>query len=382
MSNLDPTIIRRATATPPAFAEGECGVLSTDLAGNLRVTGGSSSQTINGAIALSAGTQSIGSVVVLGTSAVSIVGTSNVSVIGTVPVTLSSTSLTGTSAVSVVGTSAVSHVGPQPVSLLAAVVATSAGTFTIGATNATASIGTVTIGAASNLNSLATIQLAGTNVTGSIGTVTLGAASNQNSLGTLQLAATVATASIGTVTIGASSNQNSLATFSTQGLVANDAPVSGNPVLIGGRAATTNPTAISTDGDLVYAQLDKYGRVVVAPAPQDLWGQGTVIIAASTATTSVIAAGGASIKWALSTVGVTSTQTATTTRVDIVDGLNNGGTLIHSFWFPAGISSQDGMSPFIRFNPPWVCSANTAIGAKCSASVTDVRVVATAYKVL
>lgn len=342
MASSNPVVVTRATATPPVLAEGQNGVLSIDLAGNLRTSssapsfttvGGAVTQGSNGTwpwiVQLVSGASSIGTVALTGTSSVSVIGTSLVSTLGTVPVTLSSTSLTGISAVS--------HVGTQPVSLQAATVASSVGTLTWGASNTAASLGTV------------------------------------------QLGATVATASVGTVTLAA--NAASLGTVFVAGLQANDAVIAGNPIIIGGRAATATPTAVA-DNDAVYAQFDKYGRIITADAAQDLWGQGSVIIAASTVTTSVIAAGGANVKWAITSLGVTSTQTATTNRVDIIDGINNGGTLIHSFFYPAGISAQGGGTDTINFNPPWVCSANTAVCAKCSASVTDVRVVATAFKVL
>lgn len=340
---------------PPAVSEGDLGALSVDLAGNLRVTGGASSQTINGSISL-AGTSAV-SVVgtsinsLVGTSAVSMVGMSAVSVIGTLPVTLSSTSLTGVSAVSVVGTSNVSLIGTVPVTLTST---------TITGLSAVSVVGTSLVSLVGA--GFSNVSVVGTSLVSLVGT----GVSNVSIVGTLPVTLAGDTDSIGTV-------------FAA-GLAANGAAVSGNPVLVGGRAGTTLPTAV-TDGQAVSASYDAFGRAVTAVAPQALWGQGQVTVAASTTTTTIIAAAGASIKWALSTLACTSTQTATTVRVDIIDGINNGGTLIHSFYYPAGISSQDGGTNTMTFTPPWVCSANTAIGAKCSASVTDVRVVATAFKV-
>ncbi len=47
------------------------------------------------------------------------------------------------------------------------------------------------------------------------------------------------------------------------GVVATDAPVSGNPLLTGGRASTAIPTAMSADGDLVPIWLDRSGAQIV-----------------------------------------------------------------------------------------------------------------------
>lgn len=193
MATAHPTIIRVASATPPALAEGEAGVLSVDLAGNLRVSaGGASSQTINGnitAIQGSSGTWawpvSLATTSLVGTSAFSHVGTlpvslaatSNVSIIGTSLVSLINTSpfnllqVGGSaytlgqqvaanslpvvmasnvaSAVSVVGTSLVSALGTQPVS----------GTVTLG--EGVSSIGSVTLLGTSLMSSMGTVPISG-----------------------------------------------------------------------------------------------------------------------------------------------------------------------------------------------------------------------------
>jgi hypothetical protein len=48
------------------------------------------------------------------------------------------------------------------------------------------------------------------------------------------------------------------------GDVAQDAAVAGNPVLVGGRASTATPTAMSADGDSVYQWLTRTGATVVS----------------------------------------------------------------------------------------------------------------------
>lgn len=60
------------------------------------------------------------------------------------------------------------------------------------------------------------------------------------------------------------------------GDVAHDAADSGNPVKVGGKAATSTPAAVS-NGDRVNAYFDEYGRLVVKAVPVDSSGteQGT-----------------------------------------------------------------------------------------------------------
>lgn len=47
------------------------------------------------------------------------------------------------------------------------------------------------------------------------------------------------------------------------GKAAADAAASGNPVLIGGRAYATPPSAVSADGDVVHQWLDRLGRTII-----------------------------------------------------------------------------------------------------------------------
>lgn len=64
------------------------------------------------------------------------------------------------------------------------------------------------------------------------------------------------------ITLAAGTNTNEVV-----GDVAQDAAVAGNPVLIGNRASTAIPTAMSADGDSVYAWSDRNGAGVVKHRP-------------------------------------------------------------------------------------------------------------------
>lgn len=85
-------------------------------------------------------------------------------------------------------------------------------------------------------------------------------------------------------------------TFAVQaaGSVAQDAAVSGNPLLMGGRASTATPTAMSADGDVVHAWMTRNGAQVTAVYAQTSGGYtpGKLISAASTNATSIKASAG------------------------------------------------------------------------------------------
>lgn len=77
-----------------------------------------------------------------------------------------------------------------------------------------------------------------------------------------------------------------------EGLAASGSSVAGNPLLDGGRAATTAPTAV-TDGQAVAKQMTAEGRTVVAPyAIKELMVRGTTTSTDTSAHTIIASAGG------------------------------------------------------------------------------------------
>jgi hypothetical protein len=84
------------------------------------------------------------------------------------------------------------------------------------------------------------------------------------------------------------------------GDVAADVAVPANPVAIGGRASTAVPTAVSADGDSVYAWLNRNGLVVVSGIPGAGLNADPYTLLSETAqytgtqTSTVLVAGGAS----------------------------------------------------------------------------------------
>jgi len=71
----------------------------------------------------------------------------------------------------------------------------------------------------------------------------------------------------GTFAVQVTSLPASTGTLEVVGDVAQDAPAAGNPVLIGLRASTAIPTAMSGDADSVYGWADRNGAVMVAGRP-------------------------------------------------------------------------------------------------------------------
>ena len=112
------------------------------------------------------------------------------------------------------------------------------------------------------------------------------------------------------VTLAAGTNTNEVV-----GDVAQDIGVAGNPVLVGYRASTAVPAAMSADGDAVYPWANRSGALVVVQAPHlgmnaDPWSQVHEGVQYTTQQTSaVIVAGGASEKLVVTSIQITATGT-------------------------------------------------------------------------
>ena len=101
------------------------------------------------------------------------------------------------------------------------------------------------------------------------------------------------------------------------GNVANAATDSGEPVKIGGKARTANPSAV-TDGQRVDAGFDKLGRqLVVSGQVRDLIGQQHTQIASSSAETTIVSAIGST--FCDLTLLVITNQTATAVNCTLKD---------------------------------------------------------------
>lgn len=153
-----------------------------------------------------------------------------------------------------------------------------------------------------------------------------------------------------------------------EGVTASGNAIVAAPVTSGGRAASTNPTAV-TDGQVVNQMFDLKGRTVsVLGQFRELRSKQTTTIAASTSETTV---GTAVASTFLDLVGlIISNTSATAARVDIRD--TTGGSVLFSLYIPAGdvrgFSLPGSSIPQTTVNTNWT--------AQGSASITDLRVLA------
>ena len=106
-----------------------------------------------------------------------------------------------------------------------------------------------------------------------------------------------------------------------QGTAAHDAPVVGNPLLGGGEARTTLPTAVA-DGDAVRTQHDDLGRVITAKSPRDLIVVNRIVLTNTTETTLLAAVAATFLDI---TLLVMTNESANKVRVEIRD--STGGTI-------------------------------------------------------
>lgn len=103
------------------------------------------------------------------------------------------------------------------------------------------------------------------------------------------------------------------------GSVAHDAADANYPVKIGGKARTTNPTAVA-DADRVDATFDDIGRQIQVPFQvRDLSTHQSVQIVNSTAETTILTAGAAGVFHDLTCLIVSNQSTTTPTTVTIKD---------------------------------------------------------------
>ena len=155
------------------------------------------------------------------------------------------------------------------------------------------------------------------------------------------------------------------------GAAAHDAAVSGNPLLTGAEARSSEGTAVAS-GDVVRLMADLVGKVINQPyAPTDLHWQAT---GSKTDTTELTlkAAGAAGIRNYLTDIICVNTHATTNTTVIIKDGAS--GTEIARLPVPANGGVVH------RFAVPLKGTAATALVAAAAASVTTIYITATGYQ--
>jgi hypothetical protein len=156
-------------------------------------------------------------------------------------------------------------------------------------------------------------------------------------------------------------------TVNVQGPVSATVAVGTNPVLFGGRAATTFPAAVA-DGALIAAQFTKSGKLVVMPQSiPELVTRTTTTISASTVETTVLALL-ASTFWDIDSISVINTDGTNNTRIDFRSA--TGGPVVFS------MGAAKAFGGFVQSFP--VPMPQDAVGtnwtAQCSVSTTDIRI--------
>jgi hypothetical protein len=204
-----------------------------------------------------------------------------------------------------------------------------------------------------------------------LGANTVATGNGASSTGVLRVAqvndGTGVIATVSSVTQNADVRQATASNLNAQvvGTIAHDGVDSGNPVKIGGKARTTNPTAVA-DLDRVDATYDDIGRqVVVLNQVRDLEVHQTTTITASTAETTILTAAAAGVFHDITLITIANTS-ATATRVDIRDA--TAGSVIWSMYVPAG--QQIGANITV---PVKQTTAANNWTATCITSLTDLR---------
>lgn len=156
------------------------------------------------------------------------------------------------------------------------------------------------------------------------------------------------------------------------GVTASGASITENPLADGGRAQTTNPTAV-TDGQKVNLALDKYGRVVTSPlAPVDLWVSGHGSSTTTAAITLLAASGSASLReWLRAVHCGRSDSGSTAITVAISDGTTTVTEVVPN--------SGGGGGNNLTFDPPIPFAANTAVTGTPSSGVSTLYCDAQGY---
>jgi hypothetical protein len=152
-----------------------------------------------------------------------------------------------------------------------------------------------------------------------------------------------------------------------EGNVASGVASSGNPLGMGGRAATTSPTGV-TDGQRIEAQFTKSGKLVVMSSSiPELVTRTTTTISASTAETTIVAPL-ASTFWDIDSISVINTDTTNNTRIDFRS--TTGGPVVYSMGAAKAFGGFVAPFPVAMLQD----AVNTSWTAQCSASTTDIRI--------
>lgn len=149
----------------------------------------------------------------------------------------------------------------------------------------------------------------------------------------------------------------------TAGQVAHGASIQGNPVRTGGRARTSELTAVSNDQQ-VDALFDEFGKQVIIPySIPSKWTDGYTAAITGTSDTAVIAAPGASLFLNITWLLVTNSHATVGTVVQWKSGSTVRGQ---------GYAAPVGQGFMISFRTPIKIAANTAFNVACVTTSSNV----------
>lgn len=193
-------------------------------------------------------------------------------------------------------------------------------------------------------------------------------------LGTIDAdtSALAATISAGRVVVdGSGVTQPVSGTVTAAGAAAHGAAVSGNPVLVGVEARTTDGTAVD-DGDVVRAMADAQGKLVTVPGALHTRYVSGVTNITDTAADDLIAAA-ASTRTVVTGISVTNKDATVGTTVSIRDGTT---VKVTAYAAPEG-----GGFVIAPGAPIFVGTANTAITAICGTDSSDCDITVWGYQI-
>lgn len=178
---------------------------------------------------------------------------------------------------------------------------------------------------------------------------------------------------LNTGVVGAGTQRVTQATdvdVAVKGRTASGSAIANAPVTVGGRAATTSPTAVA-DGQVVNAMLTKHGKLVtVDGAPRELRKSQKATLSNTTSETTIVTAGAAGVFNDLYGL-ILANSGATTTKVDIRDV--TAGTIIATIEAPTGETRGFMLPAGSGFAQTTAASAWTA---QCTAATTAIEVTA------
>lgn len=233
-----------------------------------------------------------------------------------------------------------------------------------------------------NAGGTATVTLAGGTATVTLGGGTTSVNLNQVGGSTLAFGQAVMATSI---PVAIASNQSNLpmnvvqfngATIATGGLsgllavggaTSSGSAVSGNPVLLAGRAQT-GEIATAADATVIYLAADNVGKQIVMPyANKENWTAANLALNTTVAQT-LLAAVNATTRWYVCGMQLSNLSASTTILVTFNDPVTS------DFIVPAGGGSN------VRFPIPLVMGLNSAVTATCSAAVGTCYINIQCYK--